>query len=161
MERTRVRAPALACAAALLSGCFTYIPTQLGSVPQGAQIRVHLSPATQVALSTQTNRRIEDILEGTLTGRQQDRLTLDVPIAAQQQGFFQSAIAQKVEVPEPGVVGIDVRRFSTSRTALLIGGGAAVTGGILTLLLHGGQGGGGSPPPVEEIRIPLVSFGVR
>src|SRR5205823_14043074 len=101
MERTRMRAPALACATALLTGCFTYIPTQLGSVPQGAQIRVHLNPATQVTLSTQTNRRIEDILEGTLTGRQPDRLLLKVPIAAQQEGFFQSAIDQNVEVPEP------------------------------------------------------------
>jgi hypothetical protein len=137
------------------------VPTQIGSIPEGAQIRVHLNPATQVALSAQTSRRIEDILEGTLTGRQQDRLLMNVPIAAQQEGFFQSAIAQKVEVPAPGVVGIDVRTFSTGRTVLLIGGGAAVTGGILTLLLHGGQGSGGTPPPVPEIRIPLASFSVR
>ena len=157
IHRTRRRALSLLCAAALLSGCFTYVPTQIGTVPVGERVQIHLTPQAQVELS-QCGRRVEEVVRGTLAERQGGRLLLRVPIAAQQDGFFQSAIEQDLPVAEADVVGIDLRRFSGARTALLVGG--TIGGGtliVLTIIAASRRGGGPGDGPIEEIRIPLLS----
>lgn len=162
MTRSGRRAIALALTIAFLSGCFSYVPTQLGAVQEGAVVRVHLSPAAQVQLTQRVGRRIEDSLDGTLTGRQPSQLMLKVPIAAQQEGFFRGEIAQDIQIAEPDVLGIDVRRFSHAKTALLVGGAAAGAGALIAFIVSNSKGGSVGPGGgIEEIRIPLASFGTR
>jgi hypothetical protein len=156
IHRTRRRAISILCLAALLSGCFTYVPTQIASVPVGEQVQVHLTPRAQVELS-QRGRRVEETVRGTLAERRSGQLLLRVPIAAQQDGFRLSAIEQDLPVAEADVVGIDLRRFSGSRTALFVAGaagGAALI--VVTIIAAARRGGGPDGVDPEEIRIPIL-----
>jgi hypothetical protein len=159
--RTQRRAIALLSTAALLSGCYVYVPTQIGTVGAGEQVQIHLSPRAQVELS-QRGRRVEQTIRGTLAERRGDQLMLKVPIGTQQEGFFRSAIEQDLPIAEADVLGIDLRRFSGSRTMLLIGGSAGGAAAIvLTIIATSRNPSGDGGPGPEEIRIPLFSVPVR
>jgi hypothetical protein len=155
-HRWRRRAVSLLCAVALSSACFTYVPNQIATVPVGEQVQVHLSPRAQVELS-QRGRRVEETVRGTLAERSGGQLLLRVPIAAEQEGFFRTAVEQDLPVAEADVVGIDLRRFSGTRTAMLIGG--SVGGGaliVLTVIAATRSGGENPGPGPDEIRVPLL-----
>jgi len=161
MNRTRRRVVALLCAVALLSGCFTYVPTQIAAVPVGEQVEIYLSPRAQVELS-QRGGRVEEVVRGTLAERRDNQLLLRVPIAAEQEGFFRSDIERELPVAEADVLGIGLRRFSGTKTALLVGG--SIGGGALIVLTIIATSRKGSGPPdggVDEIRIPLLSIPTR
>jgi hypothetical protein len=161
MNRPRRRAIALLCSAALLSGCFTYVPTPLNSIPVGQEVHVHLSPRAQVELS-QSGRRVEESVRGTLAERRDNQILLKVPIATEQEGFFRSDIEQDLSVAETDIVGIELRQFSGSKTALLVGG-AVGAGALIVLGIVAASGAGSGPPGpgIEDIRIPLFSVPVR
>jgi hypothetical protein len=160
MNRLRRRAIALLCTPALLSGCFTYVPTPLGSVPVGEQVQVHLSPRAQIELS-QRGTRVESAVRGTLAERRDNQILLKVPIATQREGFFRSDIEQDLPVPETEIVGIELRQFSGSKTALLVGGSIAGGALIVGTIIAASRDGSGPPDGgIEEIRVPLFSIPV-
>ena len=157
MKRTRRRAAALVCASALLSGCFSYVPAQLATVPVGEEVQVHLTPRAQVELS-QRGTRVESSVKGRLAERRDNQILLKVPVARQQEGFFRSDIELDLPVPETEIIGIDRRQFSGAKTALLIGGSAGAAALVLATIIAAARDGGGGPGSgVEEIRIPLFS----
>jgi hypothetical protein len=161
MNRTRRRATAVLCAAALQAGCFTYTPAQLNAIGEGQQVRVHLSPRAQVELS-QLGSRVEATVQGTLASRRDNQLFLRVPVATEREGFFRSDIEREMTVAEPDVLGIDLRQFNGPRTALLVGGGIGV-GALIVLTVISASHGGSGPPDggEEELRVPLFSIPVR
>jgi hypothetical protein len=161
MNRTRRRAIALLCAAALLSGCFSYVPATLGTIPVGQQVQVHLSPRAQVELS-QSGTRVESAVKGTLAERRDNQILLKVPIATDREGFFRSDIERDLSVAETDIVGIELRQFSGSRTALAVGGAVGAGALIVITVIAASRIGSGPPGTgIEDLRIPLFSVPTR
>ena len=156
---TRLNAPL--AAALLLSGCFTYVPTQLSTVPAGEDVRVHLTRRAVVELS-ELSPQIQEALTGTLVGTNGDRVTLRVPVAARQEGFFRSPILQDIPVPTSEILSVERREFSSARTGLFVAGGAGVAAIIIGMIISGSDSPDADPGPgEEEIRIPFFSIPVR
>ncbi|MSR36823.1 MAG: hypothetical protein EXR95_09335 [Gemmatimonadetes bacterium] len=161
MNRKRRRAIAVLSAAALQAGCFTYVPTRLADVRAGQEVQIHLTPRAQVELSQQGSR-VEEAVQGVLSSRQNNTLLLKIPIGTQQAGFFRSNIERDLSIAEPDVLGIDLRQFSPSRTALLVGGatgGAALL--IVTIIAASRNPSGTGDPDPEELRIQLLRLPAR
>jgi len=143
------------------AGCYTYIPTELSTVPAGQEVRVYMSRLALAALP-------EDIpandlyLRGSLTAQADDSLTIRVPITSRQQGLSVSEIRQDVRVPTAEIVAVQRREFSTGRTALAIGGAAVGAGAIIALIFEAVGGGGPGDPPGDDLsRVPLFSIPLR
>lgn len=158
MTGTAWRIAVLAGAAALLSGCFRYVPIDPAAAPIGARVRVHLTPTGQIRVAQDIGRRVEATLDGTLAGRPQQRFSLEIPVGTRPDGFFRTDLAQDVQIAPQEVAGFDVRRFSRGRTLLLIGAAAGATASLVATIVAT-TGGGSSGPPLtteSEIRIPLA-----
>ncbi len=159
MNRKTTRGVALLSAATLLSGCYSYSPAKLTTVPAGESVRVTLTRRGQLELIDRGSRVDETVL-GTFVGREGEQVLLRIPVGVREEGFFRSAIERELPVPAADILAIDRREFSTPRTALFVGGvagGASLIVGII-IAASARAGGPGDPGP-EEIRIPL--FGVR
>jgi hypothetical protein len=144
-----------------MTGCFTYVPADVTTVPPGHEVRVYMSRQALAALP-------EDIqadglfLRGALTAQEADSLTLGVPVATGQSGVALTEIRQNVRVPMAEVVEVQRREFSGGRTALAVGGSAIGAAFIIALILKAaGAGDGGNDDGPDLARAPLFTIPLR
>ena len=127
----------IAAAVLLWSGCFSYIPADPSALPVGSQVRVQLTRLGVAALPEvldQSGPR----LAGTLVWTNNDQLMLRVP------AVVDPSLGQQVVIPTQNVVSFETRRFSSTRTALVVGGGIT-----LAALLYAGLESGRPANPQE------------
>ena len=154
--------PTLAAALMLstATGCFNYVPTEIGAVPPGESVRLFLTRAgvdavneggAEEALSMVS----EPVLSGEFVRRTGDDLFLRVPTVRRQVGFHTAQLGQDLRVPASEIVQIERQELSKAKTGLLLGGAtAAITGLIVFILNDARQPDSADPPfdPVEDRR---------
>lgn len=131
--------------AVLLSGCYTYVPAEVGAPPRGAAVRAHLDPAVTVPvgeIAVQQTVRVE----GEVVSWDPDQLVLSASTLYSTSGQDFLGGGRTVHLPRTALAQLEARHLSTWRTALLTGGliaGAVVLGVIAQEGFGGGEGGNG------------------
>lgn len=147
------RARAAACwtlAAAAAPGCARYAPAGSATVPEGARVRVALTPAGTAALARTPVGQGVVGLEGAWAGARGDtvRVRADrlltragVPVAWTGAGDGQGD--REVALAVADVQAVERRRTDPGRTALAVAGTAAAGAAFLVLIRVAGRGTGG------------------
>jgi hypothetical protein len=125
MNRSSGRVLQIGATILLISGCFSYIPTELTSVPQGQEVRLHLTRQGLAALPEIPNQA-GLTLTGKLVESGEDRLRVRVPIAIQQDAIVTRTLGQELVIPANAIVQVERRTFNRGRSALVLLGGAVV-----------------------------------
>ena len=147
-------------AAFLLSGCYTYVPAELATVPAGQEVRIYLSRGALAALPEEIPANGMSV-RGTLVGQEADSLAVGVRVSTRQPGLMMEDLRQVVKVGTGEVMDVQRREFSGSRTALLMAGAAGAAAGVLTLIASARGDSGLGDPNDEVSRVPLFSLPLR
>lgn len=160
MKTTTACRASMAASVLFLTGCFSYVPASLETVPAGTDIRVYL---TRQGLADLPEPLEQDgpFLTGTLVRREDERVFIRVPIAPRQEGFYTSTFGQDVSLATGEIVQLERRKLDRAGTALLVGGTAAAAGAVIFLIVEAFGEPGKPEPPEPELRIPLFSIPVR
>ena len=123
------------------TACYSYAPVQTTPAP-GAQVALEVTDEGRVALRDKVGPGVVR-LEGTLAGVEGSELLVDAQAARQVKGYISDLGGVRVRLPRQYVTRMDERRFSTSKTLLVVGGVVAILAGFF---ITKGFGGKGTPP---------------
>lgn len=164
--KPKSRLPMFAAALVLFTttGCFNYVPAEIGAVPPGESVRLYLTRAGVDAVNEGGAEEAlsfvsEPVLSGEFVRRTGDDLFLRVPTVRRQIGFHTSQLGQDIRVPASEIVQLERQELSRARTGLLVGGtAAAITGLIVFILNDARQPDSVVQPldPVEDRRRPVI-----
>jgi hypothetical protein len=119
----------------LCTACYSYAPVR--STPQpGAQVALEVTDEGRVALNEKIGPGVVR-LEGTLAGVEGDELLVDADAARQVRGYVSDLGGVRVRLPQKYVTRMDERRFSRSRTLLVVGGIVAIVAGFFATKISG------------------------
>ena len=142
-----VKSAVAAIVVSLLSGCFSYRGAELASLPQGRQVRVHLTREGFAALP-QTTDLSRPRISGTLLSRDNDQMRVRVPDVFATSGT--NATLEYV-VPTRDIVAVEVRELSRTRTGLAVAAGIATAAAFYLAFEKGNPfSNDNSKPPEEE-----------
>jgi hypothetical protein len=142
----------------LASGCYTYSRVESAGVAPGEEVVVELNDQGRVDLAGAVGQS-PFRLTGRLTGRTDSTVVLSLRSVETLRGERVTWTGEAVTVRRNGVTGVQQRRFSRGRTALVaLGSVAAVAALVATVSLTGLGGGGGEngrepggqPPPTDQ-----------
>ncbi len=153
----------LAALAILFTGCLAYIPTELETVPAGADVRIILTPARMAEI-----RELDDgglpttagstVVNGTFVRRDDAGFGIRIPIASRDVGFLRSRIARELTFSPSDVLQVHLRKVDRGKSAVAIAAGTGLLTFLVVAMLSGAENR--SQAPVGEIpeasRIPLV-----
>ena len=144
----RPLAPALL--ALLCSGCFSYVPAEIGSLGPQRDVRLELTRVGFAQLPEIPNRPGPD-LSGRVERTEGDRIILRVPVAIRTDGMVTGTIRQEVVIPAADIVRVEQRVFSRRRTAVVALGGLGMLVGTVMAFGSGGPPVGQEPEkPIDE-----------
>jgi hypothetical protein len=125
------------------TACYSYAPVR--STPQpGAQVALEVTDEGRVALNEKIGPGVVR-LEGTLAGMEGDELLVDASAVRQVRGYITDLGGVRVRLPQKYVTRMDERRFSRSRTLMVVGGVVAIVAGFFATKISGR-----STPPDKE-----------
>lgn len=157
-----IRLAALLAVTAAMAGCYTYVPVNADAVSPGETVRARLTLRAREQVGARAAQDGE--LEGKLLERQDRSLTLFVPAARRQRGFFSEELHERVHLDRSDVIELERRQLDRPKTYVLSGVAAAVVLGIAIETLTGKTGGNTidrtDPGPSAAV-IPLFTFGIR
>ena len=137
---------AVALAFALsLAGCFTYVPTELGTVPPGERVRLYVTREALLGFA-ELPLLDEPVVTGTLLRTQGDTLVLRVPVTTRREGFRSEALGQVVLIPRSQVIQLERRRLHPLGTGIAAVGSTALATGLVVLIIDGALTGGQRAP---------------
>lgn len=151
MKRDVLRSLVLMSALMMSTGCYRYIPTEAGLVPEGDGVRVMVTRlgAEQFSQVIPEGSR-SGMISGTMRGIENDDLLLSVSVGERREGFMTSALTQTIRVPLGEVMDVDRREFDGLATGAVVGvaaaGVAAIIFGIIEAFGSGGPSDEGDPP---------------
>ncbi|MBI4522091.1 MAG: hypothetical protein HY701_14740 [Gemmatimonadetes bacterium] len=161
MKRLAARCVVLAGVTSLLADCFSYIPAELGTVPEGQAVRVYLDREALIDL-TDLGELDGPYVSGTLLRKSGDRFVVRVPVTARREGFHLQSLGQDVVIRADQTVQLERRELNRFGTGLVMVGSTAVAGGVILLIMDNARAGerlpGGDDP---EMRIRLFSIPLR
>lgn len=145
-----------------VSGCARWVPSQLGTVPTGTDVRLRLSEDGVQRLEELTGENTPEVT-GELV-QWEPEVILSTALAPSTAGSAGRGLRQRVVVNPNDVVSIDVREIDQTRTRLFVGGVVAVAGSAIAWavvnLVRGSEGAPGVPPtdvpsePFVRLRFP-------
>jgi hypothetical protein len=150
----------------VVSGCFSYVPADMGTVPEGNDVRLYLTRQGVAGLPeipTQSGPR----LTGTLVRKDNDQILLRVPVAVQQDGLMTRTLGQDVRIPASDIVQLERRSFNRARTGFAVAGGAVAVVGLIAAFVKSQpqnvdpRPGDEEGPGVHGRWFQLVTFPVR
>jgi hypothetical protein len=159
----RVRRLLALVALVALPGCYSYreVPAAAPVAP-GAQVRVHLEPASVERLR-QRLVRPDTLVEGLVVARTEAALELDAFGMSWPPGTVAPPLTQRLTLAPTDLTRVEVRRLDVGRTAGAVLGGGLVAGLLVNRLFgiaggssSGGEGGG--PDNSRGWLLPLVSI---
>ena len=128
----------------LCTACYSYVPVR-STPPPGAQVALEVTDEGRVALNDKVGPGVVR-LEGTLAGMEGDELLLDASAVRQLRGYITDLGGVRVRLPQRYVTRMDERRFSRTRTMLVIGGVAAIVVGFFATKIAGRSTPGDEDP---------------
>jgi hypothetical protein len=135
-------------AAFVCSGCFRYVPGDLGSISPEGEVRLELTRVGFAQLPELPNNPGPD-LSGRVVRQDPTRLWLRVPIAIRADGMVTGTVQQDLVIPATDIVKIERRVFSRRRTGVVaVAGVGALIGTIAAF-------GSGGPPVGQEPEKPI------
>ena len=134
MGKPAVTRIALVVATGVFSGCFRYVPAELGALPAGDDVRLELTRVGFAQLPEMPNHPGPD-LNGRLVRGDAARLFVSVPVNVRMGGIVTQTVQQEVSIPAGDIVRFERRELNRMRTGLAIGGGLA-TLGVIFLSFH-------------------------
>lgn len=147
----------LLAAAALLTGCFTYIPARPGEVEAGVDVRARVSPDASARIAPLLGASDSRRLDGRLISSGTDTIVVEVPTVMVDNREFGRTPNQRVSIARSDLVELEIRKLDRGRTMGIVGGGAIVLGVTLINALKGEPGkeplpgGGGTDAIVFRI----------
>ena len=160
--RRLTTAAGLLAVAVTLTGCFAYVPTELGRVEAGDRVRAGVAPEVLEAGGEGGGGAAAPlglVISGRVLARGPDTLLLSVPLEARPgSGLAGAGLARHVAIPAPAIRRIDVRVVQRGRTAALVAGTAALLGVIVYqafIRTDPAGTGGENPPPSDEALRPV------
>lgn len=163
MSRFVLPALALSVALASVSGCYNYVPTEVGVVSPGEDVRLRVSREGGEELArTIESSEIQLEVSGQFEGLEQGSVLLRVPVVRDPTGL-RPAIQQVVRLPEADVLTVDRRELSVGKTAALVGIGAGAVGFLLTQVFEvfDDTNSDGDDPQVSLIPLFNLLIGTR
>ena len=144
-----------------IAGCARWVPTPLGTVPPGSDVRLRLSEDGAERLAESTgSRRVE--VTGELI-QWEPQVLLSTVLATAGMGV-DPGLRQRLVVDPDEVLAIDVREVDRTRTGLLAGSVVAVAGSAIAWavvnIIRGSEGAPATPPtdapsePFVRLRFP-------
>ncbi|MBX6362773.1 MAG: hypothetical protein IRZ00_02795 [Gemmatimonadetes bacterium] len=123
-----------------LLGCYTYAPTEIGSVAAGAPVRARVSGAgaEQIATVVPLNGRV---VNGEFVESDSASVLLQVPSARRDGVPGLQMLYQRVRVPRADVLELEYRRLDPVRTGLVAVGATAVAAFLASRVLQGNEPG--------------------
>lgn len=158
----KLRAAVLVLSAASMVGCYAYAPASLETIAPGETVRARLTPQARERLPAQV-RGADGTLQGELLEHDDGGLTLFVPTAVRQEGFYAEDLHQRIMLSTADVVEVERRQLDRSRTYALIGVAGAAVVAVAIETLSGKTGGNTidhTNPGPSASRIPLFRLRV-
>ena len=125
----------------LLSGCFTYVPVDLGVLPVGGSVRVRVEERPGRSFQSPSGSAQ---LSGVLVRENPSEVVLRVPLSAGSQ------FGQELTIPISEIVTVETRELDSKKSVLLAAGAVGATAGILGLIARpGGRLSSGSGPNTD------------
>jgi hypothetical protein len=150
------RIVALAVLTLCAGGCYRYVTVPLNATPDGADVRALLDPENRVQIRDMIGRD-EPLLRGRLVRREAGQVFLRVRVSSVQEGALISPILQEVPISTSGILQLEQRSLSRSRTGLLVTGFGIGTALFLNMILDHYRSGVLPPDEgTDDIRIPLL-----
>ena len=147
---------ALAFAAPLAAGCYSYTAAQPSSIAPGVTVRARITAAAGASVAPLLGTTPSS-LTGKLISDLRDTLIIEVPaVMAAEIGSSVQTLHQRVSIPRSEIVFLEIRELNRARTYGLFGGAALILGWALIDVLKGEPGseqipGGGG----EDNRVPV------
>jgi hypothetical protein len=146
----------------VLAGCVEYVPVEIGALRADEEVRVAFDEETSIRLSRSFGRITQE-LEGNVSPRGQDSLSVSIWIGRDYRGTAFENVRQTVSVSRAGVTDMRRREISVWRTALASAGAVAGFAFMINRVFfqenpNPPPGTGEDPPPPPErflIRIPI------
>ena len=136
----------LGLVALLSSGCFSYVPADIETVPPGEDVRLFLTQAGMAALDEADPdgtllTGVTPIVQGEITRRDLDEVYVRIPITRRQVGFHSSQLGQDVRIPTGEIVQIERRELNGVGTGLIIGGSTGLAASVILFIINDARGG--------------------
>lgn len=158
MSRSFLSALTLSAVLVSAPACYNYVPTEVGAVPPGEDVRLRLSRTggEDLARTLESNEIRVDVA-GEYEGLEQGTVLLRVPVVRDPTGM-RPDIEQVVRISQLDVLTVDRRELSVGKTAAIIGVSAAGAGFLLYNIFEAFSGGGREGPDGEFSLIPLLQL---
>ena len=142
-----------------LSGCFSYVPAELGTLPSGEEVQIVLNRDAAERFAELGVDRVADlrnpVVAGVLVRRVDGRLSLRIPIATPP-GGLRGSIIQEVPFAPGDVLRIDRRQPDPFRTGLAVSATIGAAAAVVVLIIRDSEGEPQLPQPggPDDSRIP-------
>ena len=113
----------------LLSGCFTYVPVDLGVLPVGGSVRVQVEDRGGASFQAPSGSAR---LSGILVRENPTEVVLRVPLAPG------SEFGQELTIPISAIMRVETRELDGKRSALMGAGAIGITAGLFVLIARPG-----------------------
>lgn len=145
-------------AALFASGCFSYRALEVGAVPEGDAVRLHLTGQGLVDLP-ELPVQGGSALKGTLMRWDDEQLLVRVRIAEQQDGLLTRDLGRDVAIPASRIARLERRELNRFRTGLAVAGGAGIVAVLLRMFsdVHSEGDADPMPHPAEMTRVPPLT----
>lgn len=153
-----------AAVVAILAGCFSYVPAELATVPDGQEVRIFLTRAGVARLAELGVIDLlpegDPVVAGVLMRRVDGRLALRIPISAPVAAVARD-IVQEIPIDAADILRIDTQRLARGRTVLAAAGAVGAAAATTVLIIRGSEGEPRLPFPggPDDVRIPLLRGG--
>lgn len=151
-------------AAAIMAGCYSYVPADFDTVPEGVEISVQLTPAGVGRMAELEDLYGNDVtvrgrmVEGTIVRRDQDALVLYVPVSFRREGPHIIPLNQEVRIRAQEIVELGSRTMDGVRTGVALAAASAALVGLAVMILGTSEASLSRRPPIgnpTEARTPL------
>ena len=149
---TRPSLAALSTAAAtVLGACYQYAPPPSTQIAPEASVRVVLTDAGAMALTSAVGPRVE-LIDGRLERADADSVVVRVTQTTNLRGVETDWTGERVAMARSSVASVRTRRLDRTRTALALAAGAGLLAATIIGFNTGQSAGGGGARPLPTPR---------